>query len=119
MKEPIQAINGGTMPAITVFSKALKYLGDKITKFIKDTKVVEHPKEITWVITVPAIWQPGARHFMRKAAYAVSFFYYAADSITVEYYKNREKVLDVTIHIKAFMFMLVCMLKHVKQSLYI
>ena len=73
MKEPIQAINGGTMPAITVFSKALKYLGDKITKFIKDTKVVEHPKEITWVITVPAIWQPGARHFMRKAAYAVSF----------------------------------------------
>ena len=70
------------MPAITVFSKALKYLGDKITKFIKDTKVVEHPKEITWVITVPAIWQPGARHFMRKAAYAVSFllcsrFYYS------------------------------------------
>ena len=62
------------MPAITVFSKALKYLGDKITKFIKDTKVVEHLKEITWVITVPAIWQPGARHFMRKAAYAVSFF---------------------------------------------
>ena len=63
------------MPAITVFSKALKYLGDKITKFIKDAKVVEHPKEITWVITVPAIWQPGARHFMRKAAYAVSFFF--------------------------------------------
>ena len=74
MEEPIEAINGGTMPAITVFSKALKYLGDKITKFIKDTKVVENQKEMTWVITVPAIWQPGARHFMRKAAYAVRLF---------------------------------------------
>ena len=59
------------MPAITVFSKALKYLGDKMTKFIKDANIVERQKARTWVITVPAIWQPGARHFMRKAAYAV------------------------------------------------
>ena len=106
------------MPAITVFSKALKYLGDKITKFIKDTKVVEHPKEITWVITVPAIWQPGARHFMRKAAYAVSFF------IMQQIHYSRilqewGEGFGCYHTYQAFMFMLVCMLKHVKQSLYI
>ena len=61
------------MPAIEVFSLALKYLADKLIKFILDRKGygVIDPSSIQWVLTVPAIWKPGARQFMRKAAYKV------------------------------------------------
>ena len=55
-----------------VFSKALRYLGDVLLRFIHDTEVIEmEDTDIQWVLTVPAIWRPGARHFMRKAAYEV------------------------------------------------
>ena len=69
----IPAINGGEMPAIEVFSLALKYLVAKLMKFISDTTGSGgiHPSSIQWVLTVPAIWKPGARQFMRKAAYKV------------------------------------------------
>jgi hypothetical protein len=61
-----------SMPAIEVFSKALKYLKDKLIDFIIN-KIeglgISNLKDIKWVLTVPAIWKPGARHFMREAAY--------------------------------------------------
>ena len=62
------------MPAIKVFSLALKYLAAKLMKFISVSTgmVVIHPRNILWVLTVPAIWKPGARQFMRKAAYKVT-----------------------------------------------
>ena len=61
------------MPAIELFSLALKYLAAKLVKFISDTTGLRnlHPRNILWVLTVPAIWKPGARQFMRKAAYKV------------------------------------------------
>ena len=43
-------------------------------KFIQNTvenSGIENVGDIQWVLTVPAIWKPGARHFMRKAAYEV------------------------------------------------
>ena len=63
------------MKAIEVFSKALKYLADKLVSFISETTDQKrvNPSSIQWVLTVPAIWKPGARHFMRKAAYKVIF----------------------------------------------
>ena len=73
-EQPIRAANKGTMPAIQVFSAALRYLSEKLVKFIKNTvenSGVENVGDIQWVLTVPAIWKPGARHFMRKAAYEV------------------------------------------------
>ena len=71
---PIEAINGGSAKAIEVFAKALKYLADKLIKFIPEAveiEIVDPTDEIQWVFTVPAIWQPGARQFMRKAAIKV------------------------------------------------
>ena len=67
----IPAINGGEMPAIKVFSLALRCLAAKLVKFITDKIGLSniHPSSILWVLTVPAIWKPGARQFMRKAAY--------------------------------------------------
>ena len=71
----IHPINGNrSMPAIEVFSKALKYLKDKLIDFIAQmTKgcKIRGSKDIKWVLTVPAIWKHGARHFMREAAYRV------------------------------------------------
>ena len=72
--QPLRASNKGTMPAIQVFSAALRYLSRKLVKFIKNTvenSGVENVEDILWVLTVPAIWKPGARHFMRKAAFEV------------------------------------------------
>ena len=61
------------MPAIKVFSLALKYLAAKLVKFITSKIGLSNiqPRNILWVLTVPAIWKPGARQFMRKAAYKV------------------------------------------------
>ena len=69
----IPAINGGEMPAIKVFSQALKYLAAKLMLFISDKIGLRklQPRNILWVLTVPAIWKPGARQFMRNAAYKV------------------------------------------------
>ena len=72
-----------------VFSKALRYLADTLLKFIHDTEVIEIEAEIRWVLTVPAIWRPGARHFMRKAAYEVT-----AGHICGEVYTCKNMYLD-------------------------
>lgn len=58
-----------------MFSKALRFLSDKLVTFIRRTLEggadVLKQNGIVWVITVPAIWDPRARQFMRKAAYKV------------------------------------------------
>ena len=65
------------LPAITVFSLAIKYLRDDLVtackyKFDEDgNKVTEDG--IHWVLTVPAIWDDAAKQFMREAAENVSF----------------------------------------------
>jgi hypothetical protein len=77
MEYRISPINGSkatSMPAIQVFSKALKYLKDKLMDFIESKMEglgITDSDDIRWVLTVPAIWKPGARHFMREAAYRV------------------------------------------------
>ena len=67
----IPAINDGEKPAIEIFSLALKYLAAKLVKFIRSKIGLIEPRDIVWVLTVPGIWKPGARQFMRKAAYKV------------------------------------------------
>ena len=69
--QAIESIDKKKMPAMEVFSKALRFLADTLLRFIRDTEVTEKETDIQWVLTVPAIWNPGARHFMRKAAYEV------------------------------------------------
>ena len=53
----------------------MRYLTDKLIKFILETtevEVIDATDDIQWVFTVPAIWKPGARQFMRNAAVKVS-----------------------------------------------
>ncbi|KAK3100172.1 hypothetical protein FSP39_015747 [Pinctada imbricata] len=61
--------NDYEMPALTIFTMAIKYLKEHLLKIIKDrVDVLDANKDIRWVLTVPAIWEEGAKQFMREAA---------------------------------------------------
>ncbi|NXP25613.1 HS12B protein, partial [Scytalopus superciliaris] len=66
----LKATNGKMLPALTVFSQSLCYLKQHALNTIREASVqtVYDQEEITWVITVPAIWSSAARQFMRLAA---------------------------------------------------
>ncbi|XP_053378815.1 heat shock 70 kDa protein 12A-like isoform X1 [Mercenaria mercenaria] len=62
------------MPAMEIFSMAIKFLKDHATEAIKDPRNTgKEGKNLTesdiyFILTVPAIWDDSARLFMRKAA---------------------------------------------------
>ncbi|XP_025956482.1 heat shock 70 kDa protein 12A-like [Dromaius novaehollandiae] len=66
----LEATNGKMLPALTVFSESLRYMKEHALSTIQNASfqtVYDHT-EVTWVITVPAIWSAAARQFMRLAA---------------------------------------------------
>ncbi|NWT15232.1 HS12B protein, partial [Vireo altiloquus] len=66
----LKASNGKLLPALTVFSESLRYLKEHALKTIQEAsfQTVYDQEEITWVLTVPAIWNAAAKQFMRLAA---------------------------------------------------
>ncbi|KAK7140712.1 hypothetical protein R3I94_013100 [Phoxinus phoxinus] len=66
----ITAKNGAQMKAMTVFSESLRYLKDHALKRIEQNAAEKTfiATEVTWVLTVPAIWHAAAKQFMREAA---------------------------------------------------
>ncbi|NWU09842.1 HS12B protein, partial [Cephalopterus ornatus] len=66
----LKATNGKMLPALTVFSESLRYLKQHALNTIKEAsfQTIYDQEEITWVITVPAIWSSAAKQFMRLAA---------------------------------------------------
>ncbi|NXB07318.1 HS12B protein, partial [Cnemophilus loriae] len=66
----LKASNGKLLPALTVFSESLRYLKEHALNTIKEASLqtVCDEEEITWVLTVPAIWSAAAKQFMRLAA---------------------------------------------------
>ncbi|KAK3600520.1 hypothetical protein CHS0354_028720 [Potamilus streckersoni] len=66
----IQDEKGHSLPAIKVFTAAIRYLKDDLLnegrQGIKDGDLKE--SDVDWVITVPAIWDDPAKQFMREAA---------------------------------------------------
>ncbi|XP_061164053.1 heat shock 70 kDa protein 12B-like [Saccostrea echinata] len=66
----VSDIKGRELPAVEVFAHAIRYLKDHLIMEIesKDTSVIVKECNITWVLTVPAIWDDPAKQFMRKAA---------------------------------------------------
>lgn len=63
------------MDALDVFSHSIRYLKDRAIEIIRERTGDEQysAKDIQWVITVPAIWKPAAKQFMREAAYQVKY----------------------------------------------
>lgn len=66
----LKASNGKLLPALTVFSQSLRYLKEYALNTIQEAsfQTVYDQEEITWVLTVPAIWSAAAKQFMRLAA---------------------------------------------------
>ncbi|NWY16902.1 HS12B protein, partial [Aphelocoma coerulescens] len=66
----LKASNGKLLPALTVFSESLRYLKEHALNTIQEAsfQTVYDQDEITWVLTVPAIWSAAAKQFMRLAA---------------------------------------------------
>ena len=68
----VEAANGTSFPALTVFSLTLRYFRDHALRELTDaTGAKVLPEDIRWVITVPAIWRQKAKQFIREAAYQV------------------------------------------------
>ena len=68
----IEAANGKKLPALDVFAKSLIYLKQEITGWL-DKQIALPIRQIQWILTVPAIWSPGAKQMMREAAIQVCF----------------------------------------------
>ena len=68
------ASNGRKFDALVVFSHSIRYLKDKAIEIIREVTGDEgyNAMDIQWVLTVPAIWKPAAKQFMREAAYMVN-----------------------------------------------
>ncbi|XP_048860109.1 heat shock 70 kDa protein 12A-like [Brienomyrus brachyistius] len=66
----IPAASGKTLRALKVFSESLRYLKDHVLKNIQEHTSGKKfiPSDVTWVLTVPAIWDAAAKQFMREAA---------------------------------------------------
>ncbi|KAM9342349.1 heat shock 70 kDa protein 12A-like [Pholidichthys leucotaenia] len=65
----IEDANKKSMKALTVFAEALRFLKDDALETISAKAGKEFiASDFTWVLTVPAIWDPSAKQFMRKAA---------------------------------------------------
>jgi len=67
----IKAANGRHVKAKTVFAHSIRFLKEEAIKVICQRTGDEYfsGNDIQWVLTVPAIWTPRAKQFMREAAY--------------------------------------------------
>lgn len=74
LNSTLKASNGRHMKALEVFSHSINYLHKRALEVIRERTGDEHftSRDIQWVLTVPAIWKPAAKQFMREAAYKVS-----------------------------------------------
>ncbi|XP_052792927.1 heat shock 70 kDa protein 12A-like isoform X2 [Mya arenaria] len=64
----VEDISGRKMPALTIFSMAIRYLKEQLMETLLSSKAGISESDIMYVITVPAIWSDGAKQFMKEAA---------------------------------------------------
>jgi len=61
------------MSAMTIFSMAINYMKEHLICALNDAFPDIEQGDVMFVITVPAIWNDGAKQFMREAAVTVRF----------------------------------------------
>lgn len=64
----LKSLDGKEMPAIKVFSAAIKFLREHLLETLEKRATGVRETDIQWVLTVPAIWDDKAKAFMRRAA---------------------------------------------------
>ncbi|KAK3594552.1 hypothetical protein CHS0354_023609 [Potamilus streckersoni] len=68
LEEKIEDRQGRHVLAIIVFMHSIRALKSMIETDLKDRNVHIKEDEISWILTVPAIWNDAAKQFMREAA---------------------------------------------------
>ncbi|KAK3600523.1 hypothetical protein CHS0354_028723 [Potamilus streckersoni] len=63
-----QTSDGKSFSAIRIFSSAIEYLINHMLSAMGGRLVGVGHDDVHWVLTVPAIWDDKAKHFMRTAA---------------------------------------------------
>ena len=73
MNTKIAAANGELVHAKLVFAHSIRFLKEEAINIIRQETGDDgyRVEDIQWVLTVPAIWTPRAKQFMREAAYEV------------------------------------------------
>ena len=66
----IKAANGKELLAREVIAKSLWEMKRMILESLNET-IGPDLNEVLWIVTVPAIWSPGAKQIMREAAIEV------------------------------------------------
>ncbi|XP_052816555.1 heat shock 70 kDa protein 12B-like isoform X1 [Mya arenaria] len=64
----VKDITGKKMPAMKLFEMSIRFLRDHLVNALKKQVNGIKESDILYVITVPAIWNDGAKQFMREAA---------------------------------------------------
>ena len=83
-----------------MFAYSIKFLGDEAVNLIRQQAEVEDftVEDIQWVLTVPAIWSPRAKQFMREAAYEVLICFHGilfskCQTHTLQYASEKKKAI--------------------------
>lgn len=69
----IEDVTGKSVPAIDVFSLSIKALKDCLFELAETRGLELTMNDITWVLTVPAIWSDSAKEFMKESAMKVTY----------------------------------------------
>lgn len=76
------------MPAITIFTMAIRYLKDHALHLLnnpRNPEVCVRESDVYFVLTVPAIWDDKARLFMREAAVQARYFFSCNTKLQYQY----------------------------------
>ncbi|XP_071125381.1 uncharacterized protein [Mytilus edulis] len=76
----IEDVLGNTMAAFDIFTHSIRYLKQQAEHLMREQGIDVGKENISWVITVPAIWTDAAKQFMREAAEKASI---PADKLTL------------------------------------
>jgi hypothetical protein len=68
-------VAGRHVPAMKVFGASIKALKNHLFLMFAERGFEIEPKDIRWVLTVPAIWSDAAKQFMGKSANLVNTIY--------------------------------------------
>jgi len=67
----VEDINHFKMPAMKIFAMSIKFLKEHFFEAVNKQTTGVLETDIRYVITIPAIWDDKAKHFMREAAIEV------------------------------------------------
>lgn len=64
---------GHAMQAKDIFGHSIRYMKKRLLDDLQARGNMIRDENIMWVVTIPAIWNDGAKQFMREAAIMVNF----------------------------------------------